>query len=120
MGFRPTSLFRWSDQCTAQFRSKFVLYCLLHYRERVASYVKDVAFFYFESHEGKNLSDTAGGLGKQAYDRVVGRTSIVEDGLGEAGDGDDPLARIVEQVIAKIRSGLTYDGDRVGDFVFFQ
>ena len=120
--FPPLFWGRWSDQCPGQFRSRFVNDKLLHIRERIFALLQVVLFMYFESHEGKNLSDTLGGLVKQAYARAVGWTSNVADGLGSDGTAGavDQLLAIMEQVRARMLAGLTFDNGKVGNFAFFR
>ena len=65
------------------------------------------------------MSDAIGGLAKQSLGRTVGRAS--NDGFGSAAGDADQAETIVEQVKARILSGLTFDEDgKVGDFAFFQ
>ena len=50
----------YSDGCGAQFKSEYVVADMLHASENYQ--VKSVSFNYFESHEGKNCSDSIGSM----------------------------------------------------------
>ena len=118
--FPPTRWIRWSDQCAAQFRSRFVVENLLKTRERVSSKLTSVAFSYFESHEGKNLSDTIGGILKQAYARATGWISGPNDGVGNDGDSAHQPMVIADQIKERMMQGLTFVDGRVGSFAFLR
>ena len=58
---------QFSDVCAAQFSSKFCTADLMHANKEFD--LLQSAFHYFESHEGKNKSDTIGSIVKAAFDR---------------------------------------------------
>ena len=111
---------RKTDNAVSQFKSQFVVNNLLNVNEKVSPRLKNVSFNYFESHEGKNLSDTIGAIGKQAFNRAKNRTSILNDGVGSVEPDVDQDMVICNQVKDMILSGLTFEDGRVGDFAFFR
>ena len=119
--FEPRCWARFLDQYPGQFRSRFVNDNLLHAPERIARLLQEIVFLYFESHEGKNSSDSLGALAKQADARAVARGCNILDGLRVEGGGDaDAMSRILEQVKARILSGMTFENGRVGNYAFFR
>ena len=60
---------RFSDGCTAQFWSRFVVPDL--FAIRTALQLNHVSFDRFEAHEGKSISDTLGSITKCAYGRGI-------------------------------------------------
>ena len=69
----PSVLICWSDQCAAQFKSRFTMHKLstvpasLDLQEPAT-----VVCEYFETGEGKNLSDSIGTIVKSAYQKAAG------------------------------------------------
>ena len=56
---RPSVLIRWSDQCAAQFKSRFTMHKLSTVRVSLSlQEPATVVWQYFETGEGKNLSDS--------------------------------------------------------------
>ena len=110
--FEPTSWIRWTDNCTAQFKSQYTLYDLANVRTGVSPSIATARFSTFEPGESKNASDGLGSFDKQAIDRT---TMTTMDGLG-----DEPMA-ITEEMARRLIAGLNFkDGNRVGGFSFFR
>ena len=82
--------------------------------------LKNVNYNYFAPHEGKSLSDTFGGLAKQAYVRTTTRMAGVDDGVGCPDDDADQASWVAEQVRERMLAGLERDENgKVGGLSFF-
>ena len=73
-GLIVNNIARFSDGCASQFKSRHCNSDLKSLNEDLS--VSQVTWHYFESHEGKNLSDTLGSIAKQAYKRGIKRENI--------------------------------------------
>ena len=104
---------KFTDQCACQFRCQFVTHNLLRVQENVSPHLRNVKFNYFESHEGKNFSDTIGALAKQALYRPMKWSSILSDGVGDVSPDADQEMVIAEQVKQMIISGMNYENGTV-------
>ena len=63
---------RWSDQCSAQFKSSFTMHKLSVAREDLGLSQNCVIHWHnFETNEGKNMSDSIGSCDKHAYEKGV-------------------------------------------------
>ena len=111
---------RVTDNCASQFKSQFVVEKLLNVNQNVSPRLRNVQFNYFESHEGKNFSDTIGAIGKQAYTRAKSRASTQNDGVGVVDSDADQEMVICNQVKQLMLSGLNFEGGRLGHFAFFR
>ena len=119
VGFKPRRYIRWTDQCAGQFRSQFVVNNLFHIRD-ICPDLESATFKYFESHEGKNVSDLIGAMAKQSFARSISRSSNLLDGLGNNDDDADQEMVVAEQIKERMLSGLTFEDGKVGGFSFFQ
>ena len=63
---------RFSDGCGAQFKSRFATPDLPKFL--IEQKLKSAAYHYYESHEGKNISDTIGSMAKSALRRATIKT----------------------------------------------
>lgn len=69
---RPSAFIRWSDQCASQFKSRFTLHKLLTAPTSLGlNTPATVVWNYYETGEGKNLSDSIGSIVKAAYQKAV-------------------------------------------------
>ena len=118
--FDPVGYTRHSDNCTNQFKSRNTVRNLNDIQEEVSPNLKYGCFQFFEAHEGKNLSDCIGGIGKQAYARSSVRKRGSVDGAGDADNAADQPMVIAEQMKAGIEEGLSFVDGRVGNFSFFR
>ena len=104
---------RYSDNCLSQFKSRFTLEELLRIRLTWLALVS-ARFSYFEANEGKSSSDLGGALAKLALKTV---TLAMGDASGLSGT----RASIAQEVVRRIRAGLSYGDDgKVGNFAFFR
>ena len=70
---RPSVVIRWSDQCAAQFKSRFTMHKLSTVPASLGlQEPATVVWQYFETGEGKNLSDSIGAIVKSAYQKAAG------------------------------------------------
>ena len=88
---------------------------LLNVQKNVSSSLESVDFCYFESNEGKNLSDTVGSLVKQAIARETLRTT---EGVGD--DSPDQRLAIAEELKRRVLAGLNIEDGKCGAFSFFR
>ena len=72
---------RWSDGCSAQFKSQFVNADLRKAKNDFQS--ENASFCYFEAHKGKNTSDTIGLIINCAFLKDVAKEN---EGIGNAAD----------------------------------
>ena len=107
--FSPETITRWSDNCASQFKSGKVVADLIDIKDRVSPNLKSARFCFFESHEGKNLSDTIGSMAKGALSRATLRTL--------SGVGNNP-EEVVLEVKERLLSNLKFIEGRVGSFSF--
>ena len=94
---QPRTWKRWSDQCASQFNSRFTMHKLSTAPESLG--LQDqatVVWQYFETGEGKNLSDTVGAIVKAAYQKA-------------AGINRDTTARSAAEIIELIKTVLCDD-----------
>ena len=87
---------RWSDGCGAQFRSKFVNHDLL--QAPCTFDVQSGSFSYFETHEGKNTSDTIGSIVKCAFVKGIAQD---DQGIGKAENVVDLVKKNVKSETKK-------------------
>ena len=106
---------RLSDNAASQFKCQFVVNNLLNVQKNVSSSLESVDFCYFESNEGKNLSDTVGSLVKQAIARETLRTT---EGVGD--DSPDQRLAIAEELKRCVLAGLNIEDEKCGAFSFFR
>jgi hypothetical protein len=119
--FVPEGYIRWSDGAASQFKSRFVLHNLLHVDELISPHLKTALYCFFESHEGKNASDTLGSIIKAA----IGRASMTtQQGFGGPSDeeGEEQIElTILRQLKERIMSTLNFGEDgRLGTFSFLK
>jgi hypothetical protein len=104
-GIHPKNWTRWSDNCYGQYKSCFVVFDLLNCQKAISPNLEQVTYNFFESNEGKNLSDTLGSIGKAAFRRSSWRTT---DGVVD-----------LEQIRTRMENGLCKKDGRIGNFSFF-
>jgi hypothetical protein len=105
-GLSPQNWKRYSDGCPGQYKSKFVVWDLLMAPQILSKPLKHITYNFFESHEGKNLSDTIGSIAKTAFSRATWRTNAGLD--------------TIEDVKNRMEDGLNRVDGKVGKFAFFR
>ena len=94
MDARPKVWIRWSDQCASQFKSRFTMHKLSTAPDSLGLQESAIVIWqYFETGEGKHLSDTLGAIVKAAY-------------LKAAGINRETTARSVTEIIELIKTVL--------------
>ena len=85
LGYPVHSIMRYSDTCSSQFRSKHVMGDL---RDLPRLYNLppggQVTLSYFESNEGKNVSDVIGAMGKNSFRRGIHKNRSGITGVEDA------------------------------------
>ena len=77
IGVHPKLWIRFSDQCSAQFKSRYTVQKLLEAPESLNLDSKVVHMHYFEVGEGKNMSDELGSIFKRIYISAVARNKDI-------------------------------------------
>ena len=111
-GIKVENWERETDNCFAQYKSQYVVEDLFAVKEKDSPALKSVSFNYFESNEGKNLSDTIGSLFKHAVER---QTALVTEALPNYS-----RLEIAKEIVRRGLAGMNIEPDgRCGSFAFF-